>query len=127
MQGYQLTFFTQQDRKHHLNPLAHWLLEEARNIGISGATVIPAAEGFGHDRILRSTHLFDLTDRPIEVTMAVSEADADLMFARLKEEGINVFYVKTRIEYGMTGDRYASGTLESDYFLSAAPAPKKQE
>jgi PII-like signaling protein len=104
MQGYQLTFFTQQDRTHHTIPLAHWLLEEARNIGISGATLITAAEGFGHERKIHSAHFFDLADQPVEVTMAVSEADADRLFARLQEEGVNIFYAKTPIEFGMTGD-----------------------
>ena len=37
--------------------------------------------------------------------MAVSEADADRLFTRLKEEKINIFFVKTPIEYGMTGER----------------------
>lgn len=105
MLGYQLTFFTQQDRSHRGRPLAKWLLEEARTIGIGGATLIPAAEGFGHDRKLRSVHFFELTDQPLEVTMAVSEADADRLFARLKTEGINIFFVKTPIEFGMTGER----------------------
>ena len=105
MNGYQLTFFTQQDRKHHGLSLAQWLLEEARDIGISGATLITAAEGFGHDRKIHSTHFFELADQPIEVTMAVNEADVERLFARLKEEGINIFYVKTPIEFGMTGDR----------------------
>ncbi len=105
MNGYQLTFFTQQDRKHQGLSLAQWLLEEARDIGISGATLITAAEGFGHDRKIRSTHFFELADQPIEVTMAVNEADVERLFARLKEEGINIFYVKTPIEFGMTGDR----------------------
>lgn len=104
MQGYQLTFFTQQDRKHRTLPLAHWLLEEARNIGISGATLITASEGFGHERKIRSAHFFDLADQPLEVTMAASEANADRLFARLKEEGVNIFYIKTPIEFGMTGD-----------------------
>lgn len=104
MQGYQLTFFTQQDRKHHTLPLAHWLLEEARTLGIKGATLITAAEGFGHDGKIRSVHFFDLADQPIEVTMAVSEADAVRLFARLKEEEINIFYVKAPIEFGSTGD-----------------------
>ncbi len=36
--------------------------------------------------------------------MAVSETDADRLFARLIEEGIKVFYVKAPIEFGMTGD-----------------------
>ena len=105
MQGFQITFFTQQDRKHNGISLAQWLLEEARNIGISGATLIPAAEGFGHDRKIRSTNFFELTDQPIELTMAVSEVDANRLFMRLKEEKINIFYVKTPIEFGMTGDR----------------------
>lgn len=105
MQGCQLTFFTQQDRNHRGRSLAKWLLEEARNMGIGGATLIPAAEGFGHDRKLRSIHFFELTDQPLEVTMAVSEADAERLFARLKEEGVNIFYVKTPIEFGMTEER----------------------
>ncbi len=105
MLGFQLTFFTQQDRSHKGKSLAKWLLEEARNIGIGGATLIAASEGFGHDRKLRSVHFFELTDQPLEVTMAVSEEDAERLFARIKEAGINVFYVKTPIEFGMTGDR----------------------
>ena len=104
MHGFQLTFFTQQDRSHHGHSLAQWLLEEARNIGISGATLIPGSEGFGHDRKIRSAHFFELADQPIELTMAVCEADAQRLFARLKEERINIFFVKTPIEFGMTGD-----------------------
>ena len=105
MLGYQLTFFTQQDRSHKGRPLAKWLLEETRNLGIGGATLIPGAEGFGRDRKLRSIGFFELADQPLEVTMAVSETDADRLFARLKEEKINIFFVKTPIEFGMTGER----------------------
>jgi PII-like signaling protein len=73
-------------------------------ISLGGATLTPAAEGFGRDRKLRSAHFFELADQPLEVTMAVSEADADRLFARLKEEKINIFF-KTPIEFGMTGKR----------------------
>lgn len=104
MHGYQLTFFTQQDRRHRHLALAQWLLEEARALGISGATLIPATEGFGHGGKIRSAHFFELADQPLEVTMAVSAADAERLFARLKEEGVNIFYVKTPIEFGMTED-----------------------
>lgn len=104
MHGYQLTFFTQQDRTHRGQPLAQWLLQEARDIGINGATLIPASEGFGHDRKIRSTHFFELADQPLEITMAVSEIDAERIFKRLTEESIRIFYVKAPIEYGMTGE-----------------------
>ena len=105
MQGYQLTFFTQQDRRHGHLPLGQWLIEEARSLGISGATLIPAAEGFGHGGKIRSAHFFELADQPLEVTMAVSEAELERLFARLQEEKINIFYLKFPIEFGMTGDR----------------------
>ena len=58
MIGYQLTFFTQQDRKHDHMPLGEWLVQEARKLGIGGATLIVATEGFGHDRKLHSAHFF---------------------------------------------------------------------
>lgn len=104
MQGYQLTFFTQQDRRHGHTPLAEWLLKEALKLGVGGATLTAAAEGFGHHRKIHSAHLIDLADQPVEVTMALSEADTERMFQRLREENINMFYVKTPIEFGMTGE-----------------------
>lgn len=103
MKGYQLTFFTQQDRKHNHVPLGEWLVQAAQNLGIGGATLIIATEGFGHDCKLHSAHFFELTDQSIEVTMAVTEQEAERMFAYLKQEEINVFYVKTPVEFGMTG------------------------
>lgn len=104
MHGYQLTFFTQQDRRHGSLPLGEWLLQEARRLGVAGATLLTAAEGFGHHRKLHSAHFFELADQPIEVTMALTESDAERLLARLREEKVNVFYVKSPIEFGMTGD-----------------------
>lgn len=104
MHGYQLTFFTQQSRKHNGLPLGEWLLQEARKLGIRGATLTSANQGFGHDGKLHSAHFFELSDQPIEIIMALSETDAARMFARLQEERINVFFVKTPIEYGMSGE-----------------------
>lgn len=102
MHGYQLTFFTQQSRKHNGLPLGEWLLQEARKLGIKGATLTAAIQGFGHDGKLHSAHFFELSDQPIEIIMALSETDAKRIFARLHEEKINVFFVKTPIEYGMS-------------------------
>jgi PII-like signaling protein len=105
MQGYQLTFYTQQDRTHKRLPLAQWIVEEARRLGIGGATMTSAAEGFGRDKKVRSAAFFELSNQPLQVTMAVSESDAERIFDKLKEEEIDVFYVKIPVEYGMTGQR----------------------
>jgi PII-like signaling protein len=105
MQGFQMTFFTQQDRRHRGLPLGEWLVQEARKMGVARATMIAAAEGYGRDRKLHSAHFFELADQPIEVIMALSEDDVDRIFDRLTEEKINIFYVKEPIEFGMTGER----------------------
>jgi PII-like signaling protein len=105
VQGYQLSFFTQQDRMVQRQTVAQWLLELARANGIAGATLMAAEEGFGHDRKLRSAHFIELADQPIEVTMALSRDEADRIFALLKQHGVDVFYILTPIEYGMSSQR----------------------
>ncbi len=104
MQGFQLTFFTQQNRKQDGRPLAEWLLEEARRQGIGGATLLTAAEGFGHRGKVHSAHFFELADQPVELTMAVLPEEAERLFAVLAEKKIKVFYVKAPIEFGTTGE-----------------------
>jgi len=101
--GFQLTFFTQRDRRHHGKSLAEWLLEEARAMGIGGATLIAANEGFGHHRHLHHARLIHFTDQPVEVVMAVTAEEADRLFAKLKAEKIEVFYSRTPVEFGTTG------------------------
>lgn len=103
MQGFQLTFFTQQDRRHGTHTLAEWLVQEARRQGIGGATMIAASESFGRDRKIHAARFFELGAQPVEITMAVSEQESAQLFKRLIDEKIEIFYVKVPIEYGTTG------------------------
>ncbi|TDR73871.1 DUF190 domain-containing protein [Paludibacterium purpuratum] len=107
MQGFQLTFFSPDDRLVHGQPLAQWLLEQVRRIGIRGATLIAAEEGFGRNGRIHASHFFELSGRPQEVTMALSQQEVDKVFATLAEHGIDVFYVLTPIECGMSSQRTA--------------------
>jgi PII-like signaling protein len=102
MQGFQLTFFTQQDHRHRGKSLGHWLVEEARAMGLGGATLFAASEGFGHHRRLHSAHFIELSDQPLEVVMVVTAEEADRLFAKLKSERIRLFYFKTPVEFGTT-------------------------
>ncbi|WP_332774930.1 DUF190 domain-containing protein [Polaromonas sp.] len=103
MQGYQLTFFTQQDRRIHGKPLAEWLLTAARDMGIRGGTVVAASQGLGHDRRLHSAHFVDLADQPVEITFAVSQAESDQLLALMAQQEGRVFYVKAPVEFGSVG------------------------
>lgn len=107
MKGYQLTFYTRQDRLIQGQPLAQWLLEQAKSLGIRGATLFAADEGLGHDRRLHSAHFFELSDQPLEVTLAVTESEVELMFELLEKYKTNVFYTLIPIEFGMSGERYS--------------------
>jgi PII-like signaling protein len=104
MNGYQLRFFTQQDRKHAGLPLAQWLLEEARRQGVRGATLMTASEGFGKTGRIHYAHFFELADQPQEVTMAVSEEESERIFEVIRKSSVKLFYVKTPIEFGVTGE-----------------------
>jgi PII-like signaling protein len=104
MNGYQITFFTQQDRRHHGKQIGDWLVQLAKEMRLRGATMFTGAEGFGHHRRIHSAHFFDLADQPVEVVMAVSGEESDRLFARLRAEGVHLFYVKSTVEFGMLGE-----------------------
>ena len=103
MNGYQITFFTQQDKTHHGKPLGDWLIHLAKEMGLPGATMLSGVEGFGHHRRIHSARFFELADQPIEVVMAVSEDESERFFSRLRAKGVHLFYVKTPIEFGELG------------------------
>ncbi|HEX4986083.1 MAG TPA: DUF190 domain-containing protein [Burkholderiales bacterium] len=103
MQGYQVTFLTQQDRRHGHQPMHDWLVALARELGIQGSTVVAAAEGYGRAGRLHSVHFFELADQPMEVVMAMTQQQAAALFERLDREKANLFYMKTPVEYGVVG------------------------
>jgi len=103
MNGYQITLFTQQNRRIHGKPLGEWLLQLARDLELPGATLKAAAEGLGRSGKLHSAHFFELADQPIEVTLIVSTEQADRLMARLAADKLNLFYVKVPVEFGTVG------------------------
>jgi PII-like signaling protein len=104
MNGYQITFFTQQNHRHKGKPLGDWLVHLAKELGLRGATLMAAGEGFGHHGRIHSAHFFELTDQPQEVVMALSAEETDRLFERLKAEGAHLFYVKMAVEFGTLGE-----------------------
>ncbi len=104
MNGYQITFFTQQDKTHRGKRVGDWLIHLAEEMDLPGATMMSGVEGFGHHRRIHSVRFFELADQPIEVVMAVSEEQSERLFERLRAEGVHLFYFKTPIEFGTLGE-----------------------
>jgi uncharacterized protein len=103
MQGYQITFFTQQGRKHGHTALCDWLLGVAKDCGLHGATIVAAAKGFGHTGQMHSAGFFDLADQPQLVVMTATAEQADALLARIRSEDLQLFYLKSPAEFGLLG------------------------
>ncbi len=104
MNGYQITFFTQQDHRHGGKPVGEWLIHVAKEMGLRGATLVSATEGFGRSGRIHSAHFFELADQPLEILMTATEEQASALFARLAASGVRLFYVKAPVEFGVLGD-----------------------
>ena len=102
--GYQLEFFMEQNLRHEKQPLYEWLINSARDLNIRGATAFIGVLGFGHHRRLHSSHFFELLDQPVQVTMIVTEEEADKLLAHLTQAKVSLFYVKLPVEFGRLGD-----------------------
>jgi PII-like signaling protein len=103
MHGCQLTFFTQQGRRHGHTPLCDWLLKLARDSGLHGATVIGAAKGFGHTGQMHSAGFFELADQPQLVMMTATTEQAEILLAQIRSENLQLFYLKCPAEFGLLG------------------------
>ena len=104
MNGYQINFYTLQNRKHQDQPIAEWLLEKAQVMGIRGATVIHGDESFGSDRRIHATRFFEQAEQPVIVVMVVTETESSTLFDLIQTSGIKIFYTKTPVEFGVIGD-----------------------
>src|SRR5450631_251497 len=103
MNGYQITFFTHQDRRFKGMQIADWLHGLVRELGLRGASIHAGGESFARGGRVHSAHFFELSDQPIEVLIAVTSEEATRLFDRLKAEGVHLFYVKTPVEFGVLG------------------------
>ena len=74
--------------------LAEWLLQQAKAVGIKGATVAVAQGGYGRNGKYYSAHFFEMGEQPVEVTMAVNPLQAELLFAKINAEQLGIFIYK---------------------------------
>jgi PII-like signaling protein len=91
-----------ENRKHKGIILYEWLIEKAKSMGIHGGSVFRAIAGFGRHGIIHEEHFFELaSDIPVEVVFILSQNECDYFITMLKEEKLNIFYVKIAVEYGV--------------------------
>ncbi|WP_028217734.1 DUF190 domain-containing protein [Paraburkholderia oxyphila] len=106
MKGSQLTLYAanQSHRIKHLT-VVDWLLDEARQAGIIGATVVEIAEGVDARGKYHAARFFELVDQPVAVTLIAADERIDAMLARVREGGIRLFYTRAPIEFDTLGTK----------------------
>jgi len=72
-------------------------------LDIKGLTTTVGVEGIGRDGRLHSAHFIELSDQPVEVTFAVTEAQCAALLELLERDKADIFYVKTAVEFGVVG------------------------
>lgn len=101
MKGICLKFYTYEFQKHRGMLLYEWLLEFAKRNGIHGGSAFRAIAGFGRHGVMHEEHFFELaSDVPIEVKFVISEKESIRLFDLLKNEEVDLFYMKSEVEYG---------------------------
>ncbi|MBN6111877.1 DUF190 domain-containing protein [Xanthomonas bonasiae] len=108
MKGYQLTFFTEQDRQHRHTPIGEWLLQFAKDNGASSGTLVCGSEGFDRAGHFHSAHFFELAQQPLAITVSVDKTACQRLMDALAQEDIDLSYVRVPVEYGRVGRAVAA-------------------
>lgn len=101
--GSQLTVFTSRSQKVKHHSIIDWLLAQAKDAGIEGATVVSCSEGVGGDGHYHAARFFELADEPVAVTVAADDREIDALLSVLDKAGVKLFYTRTPVEYGTIG------------------------
>ena len=103
MQGCFLKFYVAENRRYRHKLAYEWLLEEARKLGLRGGSAFRAVAGFGRHGRLHEEHFFELAgDLPVEVGFALTADEADRFVAHVRDQGLNLFYLRVPVELGFT-------------------------
>ncbi len=73
-EAYRLRVYVGESAHYHHLPLYHAIVLEARKMGLAGATVVRAMEGYGPSNRIHTANLIDLSaDLPIVIEIVDSE------------------------------------------------------
>lgn len=93
-----------ESRKHAGVPLYEWILRQAQQQGLAGATVYRAMAGFGRHGQMHEDRFFELAgELPLQVEIWADESSVLTLLNSLRQQGVDVpFFLQTG-SYGSTG------------------------
>jgi len=97
-----LQLFVTESQRHHGKLVYEWLLDMAREMGVSGGSAFRALAGFGrHGR--HDAGFFELAGEvPVVVEFFVDEAMADRLLEAVSDAGLNLVFARLPAQTGVT-------------------------
>lgn len=93
-----------ESHKHHGQPLHEWILRQAQQQGVAGATVYRAMAGFGRHGQLHEDRFFELAgELPLQIEIWADEPSVRTLLNSLQQQGVDVPYFLQAGTYGATG------------------------
>ena len=90
--GVLLRVFIGESDRHENKPLYEAILAKAREMGLSGATVLRGVEGFGANSVVHKAHLLEMSsDLPIVIEIVDADEKINLLLPHLEsmvQEGL---------------------------------------
>lgn len=103
--GVRLQFYFPEGARHEHHLLHEWLLDAARRCGIKGGSAFRAIAGFGRHGRVHYGHFFEEAGRlPVEVRLVTTPELAERMLELVRSERVQVFFVRSEVEYGWVPD-----------------------
>lgn len=102
--GYSLRFYMHEKAKHRGMLLYEWLLDQANKHGVKGGSAFLSIAGFGRHGVLHEHQFLELQgDVPVMVEFLVSDEDAKKICDLVHQDGAQLFWAKSPIEFGIIG------------------------
>lgn len=97
-----LQLFVTESQRHHGKLVYEWLLDMAREMGVSGGSAFRALAGFGrHGR--HDAGFFELAGEvPVVVEFFVEEGMADRLLKVVSDAGLNLVFARLPAQTGVT-------------------------
>lgn len=101
MTGTCLKLYMTEEQRHGGKLLVEWLIERARRMGIPGASIFRAIEGYGRHGVVHAETFFELAGKlPVELEIVASNEQVDRLLSLIRDEGLKLFYVRFPVDFG---------------------------
>ena len=105
-QGTHLYFYCHAHTKHNGILLTEWLLEQAKQHGLGGGSVVRAIAGFGRHGVLHEEQFFELADDlPVKIEFLLGNAEADALVQRVRDAGVDAVYARSPASFALLGTK----------------------